>query len=114
MKIQFQSIYADVNSIETLFHHDPDGLPITPFSEYDNRERQVCVRLISIAMEKLKPRERTILELKYGFASDPCSYAKVGGMLGLSKQRVCQIACNAKNTLSSIMKQLTNENDHSN
>lgn len=68
----------------------------------DAMRRDVRERLAR-AMESLEPRERQILESKFGLSGgDPMTLAEIGRTMGLSRERVRQLECRALCKLRSV------------
>lgn len=64
-------------------------------------ERQVHLEMVTGAIATLPPRDRVILQLRYG-ESKP--FHEIGRMMGLSESRVCQLH---KRIISTLRRQLT-------
>jgi RNA polymerase sigma factor (sigma-70 family) len=110
MKIEMESLFADDNCVarddlQQLINFK------TPNAELDDAERRECVRL---AFGVLEPRERAVLELKFGFESDPHSYAEIGKKMNISKQRVGQLVEKAEKNVQKIINKLTKSKDGNN
>ena len=63
-------------------------------------ELKATMRLLSEALKTLTPRERAILRLRY---SESLAFHEIGGLMGLSESRVCQLH---KKILASLRREL--------
>jgi len=69
-------------------------------------EESLMRRDIAEALEMLSPRERLVLQLRYGLTDDqPRTLAEVGELLGISRERVRQIENEALRKLRHIAKE---------
>jgi RNA polymerase sigma factor for flagellar operon FliA len=74
--------------------HDNAGLTWDPADddEYGNpaaaTEYRATLRLLKEALNILTPRERTILYMRYG---QSMAFHEIGGIMGLSESRICQL-----------------------
>src|SRR3954469_5262914 len=76
MRVRVESLFVDDFAGGREVRDDLEGLVdwVTPFMDYDRRERQERVR---VALGLLAPRDRRIIELKFGFRFNPCSYREI-------------------------------------
>lgn len=105
MSIHLESLFIDGGFGEVFLREDLADLTtaITPHTECDEMERRKSVQM---ALSQLEPREKQVLELKYGFASDPCTYEEIGSRINVCKQRVNQIACKAEGKVLKSVRQM--------
>jgi RNA polymerase primary sigma factor len=89
------SLYAD------LMEDEAAALPEEVTAEHLRRAE------VQEALEKLSPRQRKVLELRYGLAGEhPRSLEEVGKVLGVTRERVRQLESNAFRELQAHAPQL--------
>jgi RNA polymerase primary sigma factor len=74
----------------------PDANAIDPADEAGNALREASVRR---AVRELPERQRRVLELRFGFGTEPLSLEAIGRELGVSRERVRQLESEALATL---------------
>jgi RNA polymerase primary sigma factor len=92
-----QHVADDDAELGELFA-DPEARD--PFAQAETSLRDQGVRK---ALEALPQPERRVLELRFGFDSEPHTLAAIGRELGLSRERVRQLECKA---LTRVRRQL--------
>ena len=88
----------DENSTLVEFIVDEDEA-----SPYEAAEQNEQIQFVAEMMSCLKPRERRVIELRFGLNSEiEHSFEEVGGLLNLSKERVRQIEVKALERLREL------------
>jgi RNA polymerase primary sigma factor len=77
---------------------DPEALD--PAAEATDSLRRLAVRR---AVSRLPERERRILELRFGFDTEPASLEQIGKELGITRERVRQLEAEAFRRLSGVL-----------
>ena len=77
---------------------DPEALD--PAAEASDALRRLAVRK---AVARLPERERRILELRFGFDTEPASLEHIGKELGITRERVRQLEAEAFRKLSGVL-----------
>jgi RNA polymerase primary sigma factor len=85
---------------------DPEALD--PAAEATDSLRRLAVRR---AVSRLPERERRILELRFGFDSEPASLEAIGKELGITRERVRQLEAEAFRRLSSTLAGLAEDEE---
>ncbi len=101
----------DVRSLDTLAGDDEENSPFyyledtstpSPASGPDHAGRR---RLIAERLEALSPNERKVLQMRFGLIDDePVTLDTIGKELGITRERVRQIANNALGKIRAMMK----------
>jgi len=85
----------------SLISHLPD---VTQLSSSDQSLQSTLLEEINRLLDKLEPREREILRLRYGFCEGtPLTLEKIGKKFGLSRERVRQIETRAKKKIMKMV-----------
>jgi RNA polymerase primary sigma factor len=85
---------------------DDDGtvllelLPAREPTPYEEVEIPLVAEALRSAVARLPERERDVITLRYGLDGDPLSLARIGQMLGITRERVRQIESAALQRLS--------------
>jgi len=91
-----RSIHAPVVGLEATTLEDTleDSRASTPIDDINREQVRTAVTEV---MRDLSPRERKILDWRFGLASagDPVTLGEIGKRLGISRERVRQIECAA-------------------
>jgi RNA polymerase primary sigma factor len=77
-----------------------------PFDEAEESLRRQNIRK---ALDALPERERRILELRFGFESEPASLEQIGRELGITRERVRQLEAEAFERLSVELRALADD-----
>jgi len=85
-----------------------DAEALDPAAEATDSLRRLAVRR---AVSRLPERERRILELRFGFDSDPASLEAIGKELGITRERVRQLEAEAFRRLSSTLAGLSEDEE---
>jgi RNA polymerase primary sigma factor len=85
---------------------DPEALD--PAAEATDSLRRLAVRR---AVSRLPERERRILELRFGFETEPASLEQIGKELGITRERVRQLEAEAFRRLSSTLAGLAEDEE---
>jgi RNA polymerase primary sigma factor len=85
-----------------------DAEALDPAAEATDSLRRLAVRR---AVSRLPERERRILELRFGFDSDPASLEAIGKELGITRERVRQLEAEAFRRLSSTLAGLAEDEE---
>jgi RNA polymerase primary sigma factor len=85
---------------------DPEALD--PAAEATDSLRRLAVRR---AVSRLPERERRILELRFGFDTEPASLEQIGKELGITRERVRQLEAEAFRKLSSALAALAEDEE---
>jgi len=80
-----------------------DPLAADPSEEAGDELRRAAVRQ---AIARLGDRERTVLELRFGFEGEPLSLEAIGRELGLTRERVRQLEATALARLATELEDL--------
>ena len=84
---EFGDLFADTEALD-------------PAAEATDSLRRLAVRK---AVERLPERERRILELRFGFDTEPASLEQIGKELGITRERVRQLEADAFRKLSGLL-----------
>ncbi|HEY6836031.1 MAG TPA: sigma-70 family RNA polymerase sigma factor [Gaiellaceae bacterium] len=90
---EFGDLFADTEALD-------------PAAEATDSLRRLAVRR---AVSRLPERERRILELRFGFDSEPASLEAIGKELGITRERVRQLEAEAFRRLSSTLAGLADD-----
>jgi len=85
-----------------------DGEALDPAAEATDSLRRLAVRR---AVARLPERERRILELRFGFDTEPASLEAIGKELGITRERVRQLEAGAFRRLSSTLAGLAEDEE---
>jgi RNA polymerase primary sigma factor len=77
-----------------------DQEALDPAAEAMDSLRRLAVRR---ALSRLPERERRILELRFGFDTEPASLEQIGKELGITRERVRQLEAEAFRRLSGVL-----------
>ena len=91
------------NEENTLFNYLEDTSTPSPASGSDHERRR---RLIAERLEVLTPNERKILQMRFGLIDDePVTLDMIGKELGITRERVRQIANQALGKIRAMMRE---------
>jgi RNA polymerase primary sigma factor len=85
-----------------------DAEALDPAAEATDSLRRLAVRR---AVARLPERERRILELRFGFDTEPASLEAIGKELGITRERVRQLEAGAFRRLSSTLAGLAEDEE---
>lgn len=100
------SVYLNITSLNLMIGEDYDtelseliADDVTPAPE-ELVEEHDTVQLVRQMLDRLSPRESTVLRLRYGIPDGYClTLEEVGEQLGITRERVRQIQCKAERHL---------------
>jgi RNA polymerase primary sigma factor len=92
---EFGDLFADTEALD-------------PAAEATDSLRRLAVRR---AVSRLPERERRILELRFGFDTEPASLEAIGKELGITRERVRQLEAEAFRRLSSTLAGLAEDEE---
>ena len=79
-----------------------DVIAIATEDPYEDTEEMLRRAAIRRALESLPEREQRVLELRFGFDSEPWTLEAIAAELGLTRERVRQIEVNALHRLGAL------------
>ena len=64
---------------------------------------QELLDALNVAIEELKPREQTVVRMRFGLDQERVTLRKIGEVLGVSRERVRQIQITALRKISLLL-----------
>ena len=99
------TMYSLEELIETCEETAFSDLGQTEYSMMEEADRRICKADISNFLASLKPREREVIELRFGFSSNtPRSLGEIGITVGVTRERIRQIETNVLNKLNRFIR----------
>lgn len=89
--------HAFSNEASTIEQQSEDASPA------ERAEIDELQSLTVAFLQKLSPRARMVLEMRFGIGREACTLSEVGKVLSLSRQRVNQLECQALEMLRSLL-----------
>ena len=110
------SEFSDVKSLDAEVSNNKGDvstlIDLIPDSSADKNEEELDKEEVYQALEVLNPREKEMVELRYGLQnSDPLTYDEIGKRFNISKERVRQILKVAGKKMADFINKLNNNDN---